>query len=80
LFWSRFFKDSRWPEEQHVAQLVGDHDGLFINLYKELYYRHLYMSLQPTLEDRFASYDNYIELFNELIGECERLLLISRVF
>lgn len=44
-------------------------DPFFTLLYKDLYYRHLYTHLQPTLEQRVASYNNYIALFQSLLTE-----------
>ena len=36
-------------------------------LYKELYYRHIYSKLQPTLEQRIESWLNYCDIFNLLL-------------
>ena len=40
---------------------------LFMALYKELYYRHMYARLQPALMDRLHSYINYCNLFSYLL-------------
>ena len=46
-------------------------DQLFLILYRELYYRHVYSRLQPDIDDRFHSYENSCELFNYLLsGVC----------
>ena len=37
----QFFKSSSWPEADIVEPYVGG-DQLFLTLYKELYYRHIY--------------------------------------
>ncbi|KAG8556520.1 hypothetical protein GDO81_018104 [Engystomops pustulosus] len=37
----RFFKNSPWPEAEAIAPQVGN-DAVFLILYKELYYRHIY--------------------------------------
>ena len=42
-------------------------DQVFNCLYKELYYRHIYARLQPTLEQRFGSWQNYTDLFSALL-------------
>ena len=43
-----FFKTSPWPEADEVAPYVND-DPIFLNLYRELYYRHIYARVQvPT--------------------------------
>ncbi len=37
-------------------------------LYKDLYFRHIYAKMQPTVDDRFDSFQNYIDLFNLILG------------
>ena len=44
-------------------------DQLFLILYRELYYRHVYSRLQPNIDDRFHSYENSCELFNYLLSK-----------
>lgn len=39
-----------------------------MTLYRELYFRHVYAKLQPTIDDRFQSYENICELFNYLLS------------
>ena len=39
-------------------------DPIFLILYRELYYRHVYSCLQSNIDDRFHSYENSCELFN----------------
>lgn len=43
---------------------------MFIILYKELYFRHIYARIQggPTLEQRFNSFFNYCDLFNYILS------------
>jgi translation initiation factor 3 subunit L len=62
----RYFKASPWPSEKAVAPLV-EHDHVFCLLYKEMYYRHLYARLTPTLEQRCESWDNYCALFGVIL-------------
>lgn len=65
----RFFKTSAWPEAEAVARVIPK-DTLFLILYKELYYRHVYARVQggPSLEQRFESYYNYCALFNYILS------------
>ncbi|KAL8567654.1 Eukaryotic translation initiation factor 3 subunit L [Nucella lapillus] len=65
----RFFKNTPWPEAEVVAPIVGN-DQIFLILYKELYYRHVYARVQngPSLEQRFESYYNYCNLFNYILN------------
>lgn len=49
-------------------------DPLFLTLYKELYYRHIYSKLTPTLQQRFESYENYCDLFNYILGRSGSVL------
>ncbi|XP_074647288.1 eukaryotic translation initiation factor 3 subunit L-like [Tubulanus polymorphus] len=64
-----FFKNSAWPEAEDVAPIVQD-DGLFLILYKELYYRHIYARVTsgPSLNQRLESYYNYCNLFNYILN------------
>lgn len=64
----RYFKTSPWPVREEVAMLVGE-DTIFLILYKELYYRHIYAKVAggPTLEHRFESYYNYCDFFNYIL-------------
>ncbi|KAJ1644428.1 hypothetical protein J3B02_002702 [Coemansia erecta] len=63
----KYYAKTSWPEPQYVAALVGD-DGLFLTLYRELYYRHIYSRLHPSLETRFRSFENYCDLFNYILN------------
>ncbi|XP_060079974.1 eukaryotic translation initiation factor 3 subunit L-like isoform X1 [Ylistrum balloti] len=65
----KFFKTSPWPDAEVVAPIVGN-DHIFLILYKELYYRHIYARVQngPSLEQRFESYYNYCNLFNYILN------------
>lgn len=47
----------------------GSEDQIFLILYRELYYRHVYSRLQPNIDDRFHSYENSCELFNYLLSK-----------
>ncbi|KAF8664118.1 hypothetical protein AX16_000808 [Volvariella volvacea WC 439] len=63
----KFYAKSEWPEAEVIAPLVND-DPIFLILYRELYYRHVYSRLQPDIHDRFLSYENSCELFNYLLN------------
>ncbi|KAK9767552.1 hypothetical protein K7432_002567 [Basidiobolus ranarum] len=63
----RFYAKEAWPEAEYIAPLVND-DQIFLTLYRELYYRHIYQRLQPTIEHRFRSYENYCALFNYILN------------
>jgi len=63
-----YFMKCPWPEAEDIAPLVQG-DKLFLTLYKELYFRHIYAKLKPTLEHRYQSYYNYCELFNYILDE-----------
>jgi len=62
----RYYKNSSWPPAEVISPLV-DGDQQFLLLYKELFYRHVYAKLQPTLEQRFESWANYCDIFNLLL-------------
>ncbi|KAF5307035.1 hypothetical protein FQR65_LT07178 [Abscondita terminalis] len=67
-----FFEKRTWPEETEVATHVNN-DPVFMILYKELYFRHVYARVQggPTLEQRLNSFYNYCDLFNYILSEPE---------
>ena len=41
-------------------------DEQVLLLYKELYFRHIYAKLTPTVDDKFDSFQTYVDLFNLL--------------
>ncbi|XP_071693019.1 uncharacterized protein, partial [Rutidosis leptorrhynchoides] len=62
----RMFRDTPWPSVEAVAQYV-DNDHVFCLLYKEMWFRHLYARLSPTLQQRIDSWDNYCTLFQVVL-------------
>jgi len=62
----KYFKDSTWPSADLIAPLVN-HDQVFLILYKELYYRHIYSKMVPNIEQRIDSWKNYCDFFNLLL-------------
>jgi translation initiation factor 3 subunit L len=70
----KFYARTEWPEAEVIAPLVND-DAIFLILYRELYYRHVYSRLQPNIDDRFHSYENSCELFNYLLNSEGPVLL-----
>ena len=62
----RYFKASPWPAVEAVAKYADD-DHVFCLLYKEMYFRHVYGKVTPTLEQRCESWDNYANLFNVIL-------------
>ena len=53
-------------------------DQIFLILYRELYYRHVYSRLSPDIDDRFHSYENSCELFNYLLSMVSLYLPLCR--
>jgi len=70
----RFFKGTSWPRAEYVAHLV-DNDHVYCVLYKELYFRHIYASGVPTLDQRRESWENYRELFGIILTSNLNMLL-----
>jgi len=64
----RFFPDKTWPDERAIEKIVGNDDRLFLILYKELYFRDLYVRTTTTLANRYESYMNYQDLFSEILN------------
>ncbi|KTW31839.1 uncharacterized protein T551_01100 [Pneumocystis jirovecii RU7] len=63
----KYYKNTPWPDAETISPLVND-DSYFMIFYRELYFRHIYAKLQPTIEQRFQSYDNYCDLFNLILN------------
>ncbi|CAK8684191.1 eukaryotic translation initiation factor 3 subunit L-like [Clavelina lepadiformis] len=65
----RYYATEAWPEAESISPFVGN-DALFLILYKELHYRHIYARIQngPSQEQRFKSYYNYCDLFNYILN------------
>lgn len=62
----RLFRESPWPTAEAIAPVV-EQDHVFCLLYRELYFRHVFARLQPTLEQRCESWDNYCNLFQVVL-------------
>ncbi|VDN04846.1 unnamed protein product [Thelazia callipaeda] len=75
----RYFQQRMWPNEEAVESVVGSDNRVFIILYKELYFRHVYARMQrgPSLAHRFDSYQNYQELFCEILTPEEQPLSLQ---
>ena len=70
----RFFKGTLWPKAEAIAHLV-DNDHVYCMLYKELYFRHVFATGMPTLEQRKESWDNYYDLFSIILSSNLNMLL-----
>lgn len=70
----RFYSRTEWPEPEIIAPLLSSNEAtedqihVFLVLYRDLYFRHVYSRLQPNIDDRFHSYENSCELFNYLLN------------
>ncbi|KAJ3997162.1 RNA polymerase I-associated factor PAF67-domain-containing protein [Lentinula boryana] len=70
----RFYSRTEWPEPETIAPLLSSNEAtedqihIFLVLYRDLYYRHVYSRLHPNIDDRFHSYENSCELFNYLLN------------
>mmetsp|Transcript_53369 Transcript_53369/g.130396 ORF Transcript_53369/g.130396 Transcript_53369/m.130396 type:complete len:558 (-) Transcript_53369:168-1841(-) len=64
-----FYKQQLWPHPDKVYPLVED--DVFLMLYKELYFRHVYAKLGQTLtlDQRMESFDNYCTLFDRIFSD-----------
>ena len=67
-----FFFGVRWDI---VFFFFSSTDPIFLILYRELYYRHVYSRLQPNIDDRFHSYENSCELFNYLLSASHKKII-----
>jgi translation initiation factor 3 subunit L len=66
--------NSKWPNAIDVAEALGiesPKNSLFIILYKDLYYRHIFLKNQQTYEDRKGTWENYCKLLNLFVDDME---------
>jgi translation initiation factor 3 subunit L len=67
----QYFKNTTWPSVENIESMIPNESikSIFLILYKEMYFRHIYASIQggPSLEQRFESYRNYVKLFNAIL-------------
>lgn len=78
------YKQSSWPSLSSILDTLSDRDKELLfdsqqqqptaagTFYKELYFRHIYLRMQPELDDRFESFQNFIHLFNIILGLDEK--------
>lgn len=66
-----YYKHTPWPDEEQVKQMINyskEVDTIFLILYKDLYFRHVYARCQNiTTDQRLKSFFNYCELFNYIL-------------
>ncbi|XP_063931496.1 eukaryotic translation initiation factor 3 subunit L-like [Zophobas morio] len=72
-----YFKQSRWPAPEVVSHYFSNQDShhLFLVLYKELYYRHIHTSFEPTFQERLSSFENYCNFFHCILSSKEAIKL-----
>merc|ERR1712176_197172 len=71
----KYYKTKAWPSPERVAEQLNIENpkfNLFIILYKELYYRHIYTKALTTYEDRRGSWENYSQLLDLFIDDLEQ--------
>lgn len=68
----QYFKTTTWPSVENIDSMIPNDSmkSIFLILYKEMYFRHIYASIQggPSMEQRFESYRNYVKLFNAILS------------
>lgn len=68
----QYFKNTTWPSVENIESMIPNESmkSIFLILYKEMYFRHIYASIQggPSLDQRFESYRNYVKLFNTILS------------
>ena len=65
------FAAGRWLSSR-LLMAVGGH--------QEMYFRHLYASMQPSLEQRCDSWDNYCLLFNIILNSQVNMQVLPALF
>lgn len=64
----RYFKAVAWPSAEVVGEYY-ENDVTFGLLYKELYYRHMFSKMSPSLNHRVDSWSNYCLLFERFLND-----------
>eukprot|EP00440_Ansanella_granifera_P068318 gb/GFBE01074114.1/.p1 GENE.gb/GFBE01074114.1/~~gb/GFBE01074114.1/.p1 ORF type:complete len:517 (+),score=187.01 gb/GFBE01074114.1/:1-1551(+) len=66
---SQYYERKKWPSAQAVGDAIGHSEQLFLILYKELAYRHMFARLASsvTFDDRVSSWKNYMQLLDLMI-------------
>ena len=61
-----------WPEADDIAPYMSVDDPVFLNLYRELCFRHIYARVPggPTIHQRFESYYNYCQVRDKILFAC----------
>eukprot|EP01125_Pyxidicula_operculata_P006138 TRINITY_DN2136_c0_g1_i2.p1 TRINITY_DN2136_c0_g1~~TRINITY_DN2136_c0_g1_i2.p1 ORF type:complete len:488 (-),score=102.45 TRINITY_DN2136_c0_g1_i2:758-2221(-) len=64
----KYFKQTEWPTADKISSIVNN-DPLFLFLYNERYYRHLYSKLrkQLTLKQRIAAWNSYSKFLDHIL-------------
>jgi translation initiation factor 3 subunit L len=65
----KYYSKDPWPSAELVQEIIlPEKDEVFMVLYKELYYRHINTKLTPSLAQRVYAWENYSDLFYNLLG------------
>ena len=62
------YRSQRWPSSEVVGPYLDQHPAA-IALYHELCYRHIYLRLTPTMDERIESWNNYCQLFELVLDD-----------
>jgi len=62
----KHYKNTRWPSVATVKAQIAENE-LFLILYKELYYRHIFSRLSATVDERRGAWENYSKLLQLLV-------------
>lgn len=66
----QYFSNCSWPNANDISDFV-ESDSVFLILYQELYFRHIYAQGTPNIDQRLASFYNYCNLFNYILSADE---------
>jgi len=67
------YRTKHWPSVTAVAEQISE-NTLFLILYKELYYRHMFSRLggdKITFDDRKGSWENYRRLLDLIVSDLQ---------
>ena len=78
----KYFDKAAWPDAKAIAsQCLGDDgrtpDELFLAIYREMTYRHLFAVTKPSVDDRVDVWRAYLDLFDKILAADDTRTLLT---
>ena len=79
----KYYSNTAWPDSKLIERECmrnGEPDDFFLVFYKEMTIRHLFTKLKPQLQDHVRAWNNYKQLFNNLLTIKEPEMTVSTMW